>query len=350
MSIPEKMYDRNNADRFAHPEVKERYAGISSIDPQRQTFFFDESIPLEERDKKVQDMINVMLASPMGKCNYEQTEYQIPGCPEEPDAPLMSVFVVEPEKRLRKSKNPVIILYPSGGLYYCSPAYTIFKGVADNTGATVIYNMYRTYTRGGHYPYTVNDCHALYKWVYENAEMLKVDPDCMVLFGVSAGGHLALSTAHRLKKYGYKPRGCVVCAPILDERENYPSAKYLNNGWGCIQCNVSTNAWIDHMDSDKVPADALASHATTEECIGLPPTFIHTYESDPQVDPSLAYASKLNEAGVYTEIHEWGGTAHLGVGGSMGQPEEFLSDYEKRCQNIIYNNLIDCIRYDLRRE
>lgn len=112
--------------------------------------------------------------------------------------------------------------------------------------------------------------------------------------------------------------------------------------------NTSSTAWLNGIEGDDVPPEAFANHATVEDCIGLPPTFIHTMEIDPGADPSMVYASKLLEAGVYTELHLWGGTNHVGLPSASEQDPS--SEYGRRYKNSVDSNLRDCMKYDLRRE
>ena len=57
-----------------------------------------------------------------------------------------------------------------------------------------------------------------------------------------------------------------------------------------------------------VPAEAFPGRATVEECVGLPPTFIHAMINDNGLDQTSEYISKLSAAGVYCEMHAWGGS------------------------------------------
>lgn len=58
-------------------------------------------------------------------------------------------------------------------------------------GYTVISLEYRL-SREGHWPHQENDLRYAVDWIREHAQDLRIDPDRMVAWGASAGGHLAL--------------------------------------------------------------------------------------------------------------------------------------------------------------
>ena len=88
-------------------------------------------------------------------------------------------------------------------------------------------------------------------------------------------------------------------------------------------------------------------YATVEDCIGLCPIFIHTEAEDEGTCAVRAYVDKLIQAGVYHELHIWGGTCHsaLGMAGVMGD-----SDHARRYLALMDANIVDCMKYDLRRQ
>ncbi len=338
----EKISNRDDA-RWSHPECKDVYqAGFE----QSSDALYDQSIPFETRKamaEKAKEMYPPIPPVDESRMNV----YYAPGCPEEPDAKEVKIYVAYPEKR--RQKMPCVFSIISGGLIISAPEYEPLIPMADTYQAVYVSFVYRTiFDEKGAYPGTVNDCHAAYQYIYNHADELGIDADKIVITGASSGGHLSLALCHRLKKYGYSPRGCVSIEPIPDERLIYGSSKLCGCGWVGKSMNLSSTTWLKGLEGDEVPPEAFANHASVEDCVGLPPTFIHTMENDPCADPSMAYASKLREAGVYTEIHMWGGTNHVALPSTARMNPE--SEYGQRYQNCVDSNIKDCIKYDLRRQ
>jgi acetyl esterase/lipase len=175
---------------------------------------------------------------------------------------------------------------------------------------------------------------------------LGADSDRIVVTGTSSGGHLSLALGFRLKRYGYKPRGIVANDPICDDRAIYPSQKFEHKSWGAHQEHRSNLAWLgeDNYNLPTLSPEAFPNRATVEECIGYPPTFIHLGENDPERDAGLSFAQKLLAANVFTEIHEWAGSAHAAF--IVADPKLPI---KQRYDAVFQGNIADCLKYDFRR-
>lgn len=350
MSKLEKFYSREDA-KWAHPELEDLYhQQFSTPSPGAAGLYLNtEQYTFDERSKMRQDILDMLQSSVAPTTNLNRETFFAKGCEEEPDAPEVKIEVAYPEKR-KKAKAPCLYYIAGGGLSMCPLSIVNLEGIANTLNCVVVTVHYRTLFDKGGYPQTVNDCHATYKWILENADSLNINPDKIVFYGASSGSHLAMALCHRLKKYnwyGYQPRGCVVAASITDDRVCYPSNRYMNYAWNSKDLDASSRMWLGRTDYSIVPAEAFPNHASAEECIGLPPTFIHSEENDASGDASSIYASKLIQAGVYTELHRWGGTNH-GILDAMNIVSD--SDYLRRFADILLNNIRDCMKYDLRRQ
>lgn len=297
-----KKYDnRDNCEKWALPDLASAYdigVPISFED------WLDDPIPNSEKRKK--------YGMPLEDVHDERTEtYEVSGCPEEPDAPLVRVQVTYPKER--KKKMPCIFVIPGGGLILSFAAIMNSEQVADDMDAVVVKFNYRCLFDDATYPAPINDCHAVYKWLVENGADMQINTKRIVLYGISTGGHLALSLSHRLKRYGYHPRGCVAIGPVTDNRMIYPCSRRTGNTWNSPSLYRTARMWLGEKGGNDafLSPEAFPNHADPEDCEGLPPTVIYTYEADVCVDPSLQYASKLIEAGVYTQLYVWGGQNHI---------------------------------------
>lgn len=197
------------------------------------------------------------------------------------------------------------------------------------------------------YPGPLNDIHAGYQYMIEHADDLGIDPDKVVLHGLSSGSNLVLSLAHRLKHYGYKPRGCVTVGAFADHRPIFGTSTITG---GCWDGRCQWLSSVEYLGTDNVSAfnnpEMYPNYAAPEDCIGLCPTFMHTNAEEASCASCEAYATTLSQAGVYNEVHRWGGTCH----GCLHNDTDPDTDYGKRFLSIVDGNILDCIKYDLRRQ
>lgn len=277
-------------------------------------------------------------------CTCEK--YMVPGCPEEPDTEC-EVWVIKP-KNIKPRKNRVLFYIVGGALVSLNPnAYPIEKLCEEHkcVGIVPIYRL----SWQAKYPAAINDCHAAYKWMVDNADMLGIHPNKVVLSGSSSGGHLALATGFRLKRYGYNPRGIVTVSAQTDDREKDGPSNY-SGVWDSVEQHDGLLQYMGrNFASNKVGPEAMPNHATVEDCIGYPPVFMHQSELDPDILNNVEFYTKLLKAHSFAEYHVYGGAHHnngvFSVVKGVGEP----NDYSMLVGKIFDTNLEDCFRYDLRR-
>ena len=183
----------------------------------------------------------------------------------------------------------------------------------------------------------------------DNADMLGIHPNKVVLSGSSSGGHLALAPGFRLKRYGYDPRGIVTVSAQTDDREKDGPSNY-SGVWDSVEQHDGLLQYMGrNFASNKVGPEAMPNHATVEDCIGYPPVFMHQSELDPDILNNVEFYTKLLKAHSFAEYHVYGGAHHnngvFSVVKGVGEP----NDYSMLVGKIFDTNLEDCFRYDLRR-
>jgi acetyl esterase/lipase len=341
--------DRNDT-KWAHPGIVDNYYinGRSTVNRLTNP----EKTPekrLESRNKMYKDIEAgrpaLFAAAPELNEHGETKSYTVPGCPEEPETEC-KVDVRAPKVRKRK-KLPCIFYIAGGAFVLGTPWLGPIEEYSMNYNCVVVAPWYRT-SVDARYPAAINDLHAAYKWMIENAEMLGIDPDKIVLTGMSAGSALALALAFRLKRYGYKPRGIVALdSAATDDRSGYLSHLYSNDAWDGDQIHRALVQYFgpENYASAAIGPEGMANHATVEDCKGLCPIIIHSSESDADRDSLMSFVSKLYEAGVYTELHIWGGCCHATL---YNAPKD--NELRQRYQQIVDGNFKDLFRYDMRRQ
>lgn len=136
-----------------------------------------------------------------------------------------------------------------------------------------------------------------------------VRPDQFVLAGDSAGGHLALVTALRLKAMGApQPRALCLLYPMLDARGQSQSYREHGDDY-LITADMLLSGYRAYLGT--LPADhPEASPLHHPELAGLPPTHILTAEYDPLRDEGEALYRALLEAGVEASCQRQLGVIH----------------------------------------
>jgi acetyl esterase/lipase len=76
------------------------------------------------------------------------------------------------------------------------------------------------------YPGPLEDCYTGLRWTHEHAEELGIDPDCIGVMGVSAGGGLAAALCLLARERGDLPVAFqLLDQPMLDDRQITPSSR-----------------------------------------------------------------------------------------------------------------------------
>ena len=115
-------------------------------------------------------------------------------------------------------------------------------------------------------------------------------------------------------------------------------------------CRLCAHSLLDRLGANNHPmyrtAEMFSDCADIEGCLGLCPTFIHSEAEEGGSDSCRSYSSKLTMAGVYNELHIWGGITHGIMAFFLAVPE---SGYARRVRDAVFGNIRDCFTYDLRR-
>jgi len=161
------------------------------------------------------------------------------------------------------------------------------------------------------YPGPLEDCYRGLLWAHEHATELGIDPDCIGVMGVSAGGGLAAALCLLARDRGEVPVAFqLLDQPMLDDRQATASSRQDDLAvWSKASNTFGWRAYLgDLYGADDVPATAAPARAT--DLSGLPPTFVSVGAADGFRDEDVDYATRLNQAGVPTELHVYPGACH----------------------------------------
>ena len=350
-------YEIDRSDpRWMHPLLRNQAAISESGETTKD--WFDPHVPVDERRRKAEVTVAPFRDFFISQYDTEEVKEQgewlneeiIEGCPEEENAPAFRVVIRIP-KNCHRRKMPAVLLVGGGALAWSIPeAYGMYAyKFSSACNAVVVIPRYRPGLEAP-YPAAVNDLHAAYAWMVKNEERLNIDSDRIALAGFSSGGQLAVSLAFRLKRYGFAPRGCVVHTPITDDRLDKPSSRYYlnDNEWDGAAIHLSALQYLraENVASPLIGPEAFANHATVEECKGVCPMFINTFEHDPDSDYNREFVGKLKEAGVFVDYHLWGRCTH----GACAGIDEDTVKFASKVDRVLIDAVADCLEYDLRRQ
>jgi acetyl esterase/lipase len=174
-------------------------------------------------------------------------------------------------------------------------------------GAVVVSVEYRLAPEHPH-PAPVEDCYAGLVWTAKNATELGFDENRLAIYGGSAGGGLAIGTALLARDRGGPAlRFMMPIYPMIDERNVTPSSHEITD-IGIWDRAGNVEAWNWYLGGKE--ADQYAAPRLAEDVSGLPPTFIDVGAVDLFRDEDIAFAQRLMEAGVPTELHVNPGSYH----------------------------------------
>lgn len=201
----------------------------------------------------------------------------------------LDVLVVPSDKPM-----PVVVqLHGGGWIRGDRPgSYKTFRALLA-AGLSVVTVDYRV-AKDAKAPAAIEDTRCAMAWVKANAGKYGWDPDRVVLYGASAGGHLALMGAYAPESF--TPAECAAQPKVAAVLDFYGPTN-LTEGLTQHGSAAFTNEWLGDADQKK-RAKEMSPMSYIRK--GLPPTFIVNGDSDHTVDPTQSAELKkaLDKAGV----------------------------------------------------
>jgi len=159
------------------------------------------------------------------------------------------------------------------------------------------------------YPAAHDDAYYAANTVWKHAQALGIDRNCITLMGDSAGGHLALITALRVRSSGqWLPRQLVLIYPMLDATASSDSYKLNGSDYVITRDTLITGfeAYFPHTNFNHPDASPLFRN----DFSGLPPIHIITAEYDPLRDEGEALFVRMTQQGVKCTAQRYLGVIH----------------------------------------
>lgn len=206
---------------------------------------------------------------------------------------------------------PLLVYFHGGGwvLGDLESHDSVTAEIADAAGVGVLAVDYRLAPENP-YPAAHEDCWTVLKAIAADPARFDAAGMPLAVGGDSAGAHLAAGMTLLARREGspalagqvliYGTFGADYAVPSYDE---------------CADAPMLTTADMRHYREayfgvEDVPQEPLAAPVLAERLEGLPPAFVQAVEYDPLRDESVAYARRLEDAGVPVELHVEQGLTH----------------------------------------
>ncbi|WP_419869141.1 alpha/beta hydrolase [Chryseobacterium sp. CT-SW4] len=223
----------------------------------------------------------------------------------------VNIHVVKPKGA--QDGLPVFMFFHGGGWVLGDyPTHKrLVRDLVVKSGAVAVFPDY-TPSPEAHYPVAINQAYAATKWVAENGKEIGVDGSRLAIAGNSVGGNMTAVVALLAKdRKGPEIKQQVLLWPVTDAdftRESWE--KYAEERF--LTAPLMKWMWNNYTSDLQQRKEKYASpfQASLEELKGLPPALVQVAENDILHDEGVAYARKLDEAGVPTTIEDFKGFIH----------------------------------------
>lgn len=214
----------------------------------------------------------------------------------------------------RPDRLPVVVFFHGGGWVLGNVVGydSLCSWVAHEAGVAVVSVDYRLAPEH-RAPQAVHDCVDAVRWVTDHAEVMGLEADGLGIAGDSAGGNLAAVVAQVIRDEGGARIGHQsLLYPACDATMSMPSVR--THAHAPILTRADMDAFLAHYLGDEAGAltasDALVSPLYAADHVGLPPALVQTADLDPLRDEGLAYAARLEAAGVPVRATNYARTPH----------------------------------------
>jgi acetyl esterase/lipase len=211
----------------------------------------------------------------------------------------VSLTIVRPAGS--KGILPAFIFVHGGGWILGDfPTHERFvRDLVADSGFTAVFVNY-TPSPEAHYPMAIDQIHAATKWVAAHGNEIKVDGKRLAIVGNSVGGNMTAAVALMAKHKGGPEFKCqVMLWPVTDA--NFETESYHEYADGYFLSRAMMMWFWDAYAPNPVRRREIYAsplQATVEELKGLPPALIQVAGNDVLRDEGVAYARKLDSAGV----------------------------------------------------
>lgn len=187
------------------------------------------------------------------------------------------------------------------------------------------------------HPTPVEDCYAALCWLAANAPTLGIDTDRVAVMGDSAGGGLAAAVCLLARdRGGPGVAQQILIYPMLDDRAVTPDPGLLPFLTWTYDDNTTGWRALLGADAGSPSVSPYAAPARATDLNGLPDTYLDVGDLDIFRKEDIAYATRLADAGVPTELHVYPGCPHAfeALARNAGVSRRAISDRVRRLRSL----------------
>jgi acetyl esterase/lipase len=190
------------------------------------------------------------------------------------------------------------------------------------------------------FPAPVEDCYAALKWLATHIDELGVKQSRIAIGGASAGGGLAAGLALLARdRAEVEVAFQLLIYPMIDDRNLTQASETVPDTfvWSREDNLIGWRSYLGREPGgDDVSPYAAALRAT--DLSGLPPAYIPVGELDLFLNENMAYAQRLLDAGVPTELHVYPGAFHgfEGLAPAAGVSQRMAAERDHVLKHVLY--------------
>jgi len=202
-------------------------------------------------------------------------------------------------------KRPIIMDVHGGGFVAGNLDFDNNRAtyLAMNIPAIVVSVDYRL-SPASIFPDALEDCYAVWNWIYDNAESLGGNKEKMGLFGTSAGGNLCASLAFYVRDNGGPKISLnALNVPVtgLGPTTSVEQMRYDAPVLSGDNISSAFKTYVGGFDGTRLSYYVIPNFA--DDFSGLPPTLVIVGEYDPLRDYGMEYANHLLKDAVPCELY-----------------------------------------------
>jgi acetyl esterase/lipase len=205
-----------------------------------------------------------------------------------------------------------LVVYLHGGGFVVGDLDThdnLCRFLARNSGARIVSVDYRLAPESP-FPASLDDAHAAFRAVVDQASELGAHPGRIGVAGDSAGGNLAIGVSRLcLEGGGRGPAFQLLFYPWLDLAHKRASYRLFGEGFYLTESDLDWYAG-KYLTQAEEAQDPRCSPLQADDLAGLPPTYVATAGFDPLRDEGEELAHRLRSAGVPVALRRHAGLIH----------------------------------------